>query len=161
MALLRIGQGIDIHAFDGARKLILGGVEIPSDVGLAGHSDADVVLHAVTDAILGALGEGDIGTRFPDTEERWRGASSSLFVKDVWREATQRGYILQNLDINILAQKPKISPYVSEMKGHLSALLEASPSQIAIKATTTERLGFVGREEGILATAVVLLSGRA
>ena len=160
MNQLRIGQGIDVHAFEKGRKLVLGGVEIPNEIGLAGHSDADVVLHALVDALLGATGQGDIGSRFPDSDVRWKGADSARFVLEVWGELSAIGWRIQNVDISILAQKPRISPFVLQMRERIAGQLNCSFEQVAVKATTTEKLGFVGREEGIAALAVVLLEKR-
>ncbi|WP_226375447.1 2-C-methyl-D-erythritol 4-phosphate cytidylyltransferase [Effusibacillus dendaii] len=154
---MRIGTGFDVHRFAEGRPLVIGGVTIPFEKGLLGHSDADVLLHAVKDALLGAIAEGDIGQHFPDTDERFRGANSVDLLKHVWQMVKERGYRLGNLDCTIMAQRPKLRPYIEEMKAVLAKELEAELSQINVKATTTERLGFVGREEGIAAEAVVLL----
>lgn len=154
---LRIGQGIDVHAFSAGRKLFLGGLEIPHDKGLAGHSDADVLLHAITDALLGALGWGDLGTWFPDTDERYRNADSKKLLLEVWNKAHAEGWQLVNCDSTVLAETPKLSPHIEKMRLSVAKLFQVSPEQVSIKATTNERLGFVGREEGILATSVVLL----
>ncbi len=153
----RVGQGIDIHQFAQARKLILAGVEIPHTLGLAGHSDADVVLHAVIDAMLGATGRPDIGTYFPDSDEKWRGCSSMKLLQIVWSEIAADNWQIVNLDITVLAQLPKIAPYIGKMKESIGLALGIGIERCAIKATTTERLGFVGREEGILASCVLLL----
>lgn len=153
----RIGIGYDVHQMVEGRKLWLGGVEIPYERGLLGHSDADVLLHAVADAILGALGEGDIGTFFPDTDDTYKGIESIKILEHVWKLARKRGFQLGNLDCVILAQKPKILPYIPSMKETIAMALDSEVSSIAIKATTTEKLGFVGREEGMAAQAVVLL----
>ena len=154
---IRIGQGIDVHPFEDGRPLIIGGVTIPAQRGLAGHSDADVLLHAITDAVLGALGWGDIGQLFPNTDERFRGKDSRYFVREVWARASGEGWQLINCDCTILAEVPKIMPHAEKMRAVISGLFGVSEQQVSIKATTTERLGFVGREEGIVATAVVLL----
>lgn len=154
---MRIGIGFDVHQWAAGRKCIIGGVEIPYTKGLLGHSDADVLYHAVADAVLGALGEGDIGRHFPDTDPRFEGADSGLLLAHVWALARERGYRLGNMDATILAQAPKMAPYLPQMRANLARLLEAGQSQINIKATTTESLGFVGRGEGIAAQAVVLL----
>ncbi len=163
MDSLRIGQGIDVHCFaDGpqavGRKLVLGGVEIPNAVGLWGHSDADVVLHAVTDAVLGALAWGDIGKWFPDTDSQYLNADSKMLLETVWQKASAESWKLVNLDITVLAQKPRIAPHIEAMQSSIAEVFSALVTQIGIKATTTERLGFVGREEGIVASAVVLLA---
>ncbi len=154
---LRVGQGFDVHAFAAGRKLILGGVEIPFERGLVGHSDADVLLHALTDGFLGALGWDDIGEWFPDTDPRWAGASSEIFLKAVWDKAQAEGWRLVNCDCSILAERPKLRQYIPQMRQRIADLLGVAVSRISIKATTTEHLGFIGREEGILSSAVVLL----
>ncbi|MBX6394779.1 MAG: 2-C-methyl-D-erythritol 2,4-cyclodiphosphate synthase [Alicyclobacillaceae bacterium] len=158
---MRIGIGIDVHPFrDVPGDVRLAGVPIPHDKTLVGHSDADVVLHAVMDALLGAIGEGDIGTHFPDTDPAYRGADSAVLCRRVWEMVKGRGYRLGNLDVAILAERPRIGPHVPEMRRTLAELLEAGPDCINIKATTTEKLGFIGREEGLAAQAVVLLLPR-
>ena len=154
---LRIGQGIDVHQFAEGRRCILGGVEIPHAKGLLGHSDADVLTHALMDAILGAVGGRDIGTLFPDTDPAFKDADSVELLKRVWIVASQDGWSLVNADISLLAEAPRIKSHVPTMRQHLSDALNCAPSQIAIKATTMEKMGFVGREEGIMASAVVLL----
>jgi len=156
--MFRIGHGIDVHALQIGRKLILAGVNIEYEKGLLGHSDADVVSHAIIDAILGAIAKGDIGHWFPDTDPQYKGADSMVLLKEVWQEALNLGYSLGNLDITILAQKPKLAPYIDEMKNNLITVFQAKLDQINIKATTTEKLGFTGREEGIMATAIILLT---
>ncbi len=155
--MIRIGTGYDSHRFQAGRPLWLAGVEIPSSQGLAGHSDADVVLHAVTDALLGALGEGDIGEHFPDTDPQWANAASGQFVSHAVGLARQAGLVVGNCDVTILAEAPKLSPHKDAMKAKLAELLEVSPARVAIKAKTNEGMGFVGREEGIVAMAAVLL----
>ncbi|MCX7572275.1 2-C-methyl-D-erythritol 2,4-cyclodiphosphate synthase [Tumebacillus sp. DT12] len=155
--MIRVGLGYDVHQLVENRPLILGGVLIPHDKGLLGHSDADVLLHAVKDALLGAIAEGDIGRHFPDTDDRFKGADSVKLLTHVWSMVKERGYKLGNLDCVIMAQKPKLAPYIDEMRGVLARELNAELGQINVKATTTEKLGFVGREEGIAAQAVVLL----
>jgi 2-C-methyl-D-erythritol 2,4-cyclodiphosphate synthase len=157
MIPFRIGIGYDVHQLVEGRKLMIGGVEIPYERGLLGHSDADVLLHAIADAILGALGLGDIGRHFPDTDDRYKGISSVTLLQEVWKLARTNGYRLGNLDCVLLAQKPKIAPYIEAMKTTIADVLDAQVTQINIKATTTEKLGFVGREEGMAAEAVVLL----
>lgn len=154
---LRIGHGIDVHRFAPERKLILGGVEIPHTVGLLGHSDADVVLHAVADAVLGALAWGDIGKWFPDTDEAYRGADSKQLLAQVWKAVSAERWALVNVDIAVLAERPKLAPHVERMRENIGGLMGSDSSRVSIKATTTELLGFVGREEGILASATVLL----
>lgn len=155
--MFRIGQGFDVHQLVEGRPLIIGGVRIPYEKGLLGHSDADVLLHAVADACLGAIGAGDIGKHFPDTDERYKDADSALLLKQVWELVKQQGYELVNLDCTIIAQKPKMAPHIEQMKENIAKLLEGEPSQVNVKATTTEKLGFTGRGEGIAAQAVVLL----
>jgi 2-C-methyl-D-erythritol 2,4-cyclodiphosphate synthase len=155
--MFRIGQGFDVHQLTENRPLIIGGVTIPYEKGLMGHSDADVLLHTVTDACLGAIGEGDIGKHFPDTDPNFKDADSSELLQKVWGLAKSRGYELVNADCTIIAQKPKMAPHIEQMKNRISQLLETTPDCINVKATTTEKLGFPGREEGIAAQAVVLL----
>lgn len=155
--MIRIGQGYDVHQLVEERKLIIGGIEIPYEKGLIGHSDADVLLHAVTDAIIGAVARRDIGHFFPDTDMAFKDADSVELLLKVWQEVKAEGYRLSNLDCTIIAEKPKMAPYVEAMKERIALLLDASPSQVNVKATTTEKLGFTGREEGIASLAVVLL----
>ncbi len=154
---LRIGHGIDIHPFKEGRKCILGGVQIESTRGLDGHSDADALVHALIDALLGATGQRDIGSQFPDTEQEFKDADSCILLQRVWTNLAQSGWSLVNADMTVLAEAPKLQPHIAKMKNKLSKLLECNPDRIAIKATTTEKMGFVGRGEGILASAVVLL----
>ncbi len=154
----RTGFGFDVHAFAEGRKLIIGGIEIPFDKGLEGHSDADVLLHAICDAMLGALALGDIGIHFPNTDERWKDADSTLLLKHVNELINSKGYELGNLDCVLAMEKPKISPYVEQIRNRISEMLNADVEQISIKATTTEKLGFVGRTEGVVAFATVLLT---
>jgi 2-C-methyl-D-erythritol 2,4-cyclodiphosphate synthase len=153
----RIGHGVDIHRLVSGRKLILGGVEIPWDKGLLGHSDADVVCHALSNALLGAIGEGDIGRHFPDSDPRYKGASSIEILGVVMELVKKRGFRVSNADLTILAEKPKLGPYREEMQKRLAAVLEVEPTAINIKATTGEKMGFIGREEGMMAEAVALL----
>jgi 2-C-methyl-D-erythritol 2,4-cyclodiphosphate synthase len=155
--MMRIGQGFDVHAFCEGRPLIIGGVTIPYEKGLLGHSDADVLLHAITDALLGAAGEGDIGKHFPDTDPAYKGADSKRLLLDSWKLVEKKGYRLGNIDCTIIAQKPKMLPYIEEMKSVISGIFEVDADQVNVKATTTEKLGFPGREEGIAAQAVVLI----
>jgi 2-C-methyl-D-erythritol 2,4-cyclodiphosphate synthase len=157
---IRIGNGFDVHALVEGRPLILGGVDIPHHRGLAGHSDADVLLHAIADAILGALALGDIGKHFPDTDPRWRGADSRALLRHVFALAFDAGWEIGNVDATVIAQAPKIAPYVAAMRAHLAADLRCDEQRISVKATTTEHLGFTGREEGIAAQASVLLALR-
>jgi len=154
---IRVGQGFDVHRFATDRPLWLGGVLIPFELGLEGHSDADVVLHAAMDALLGAAGLPDIGVFFPNTDPQFKGISSIELLKRVCAEVRKEGFLLGNLDITVLAEAPKVGPHVAEMKNTISAAIDCDISQIAIKATTMERLGFVGRREGIAAMAVALL----
>ncbi|WP_088840907.1 2-C-methyl-D-erythritol 2,4-cyclodiphosphate synthase [Listeria sp. ILCC797] len=155
--MIRIGQGYDVHQLVAGRKLIIGGIEIPYEKGLLGHSDADVLLHTVTDAIIGAVARRDIGHFFPDTDMAYKDADSAELLLKVWQEVKAEGYKLSNLDCTIIAEKPKMAPYVDAMKIRVAELLDASPSDVNVKATTTEKLGFTGRGEGIASLAVVLL----
>jgi len=155
--MLRIGQGIDAHRFAKGRKLMLGGVEIPFEKGLDGHSDADVLLHAIADSLLGAMGKGDIGRHFPDTDTQYKGISSVLLLEAVGEIMAKNGVTLQNIDATIIAQRPKVMPYVQKMTECIAKALNVTPQHINIKATTTEKLGFTGREEGIMAMAVALV----
>ncbi|WP_332649214.1 2-C-methyl-D-erythritol 2,4-cyclodiphosphate synthase [Lysinibacillus sp. 54212] len=155
--MFRVGQGYDVHAFAEGRKLILGGIEIPHDRGLLGHSDADVLLHTITDAALGAIGEGDIGRHFPDTDPEWKDADSAKLLSYIWKIVEDKGYVLGNVDATIIAQRPKMAPYIEPIKNRIAELLNADPSQVNVKATTTEKLGFTGREEGIASLATILL----
>ncbi len=155
--MFRIGQGFDVHQLVEGRPLIIGGVHIPHEKGLLGHSDADVLLHAVADACLGAIGAGDIGRHFPDDDLRYKDADSTELLAHVWTLVRKEGYALVNADCTIIAQKPKMAPYIEEMKAVIARLLEAERTQVNVKATTTEKLGFTGRGEGIAAQAVVLL----
>ncbi len=157
MIQMRIGNGFDVHAFAAGRRLVLGGVDIPFDRGLAGHSDADVLLHAVADAIIGALALGDIGVHFPDTDPRWQGADSRMLLRHVMGLASERGYAIGNVDATVVAEVPRLRPHVDAMRANIAADLGCDPSAVSVKATTTERLGFTGREEGIAALASVLL----
>jgi len=154
---IRIGSGFDVHALVAGRRLVLGGVVIPHERGLEGHSDADVLLHAVSDAILGALGLGDIGAHFPDSDARWKDADSRVLLRHVASLATAHGYRVGNLDVTLIAQAPKVAPYVAAMRANVAADLGCDPGRVSVKATTTERLGFTGRGEGIAAMASVLL----
>lgn len=152
---IRVGQGVDIHPFSAGSVVTLCGIAIPHSQGLKGHSDADAAMHALTDAILGAIGEGDIGVHFPPSDPQWKGAASKIFLARAMTLLEEKGGCLANADITILAEVPKIAPHVSEMKAFLSPLLRLDPGRIAIKATTTERLGAIGRKEGIMAFATV------
>ena len=155
--MIRIGNGFDVHALVAGRPLILGGVTISHDRGLEGHSDADVLLHAVADAILGALALGDLGAHFPDTDPRWKGADSRALLRHVVGLAADRGYRVGNVDATVIAQAPRLAPHVPAMRANLAADLRCAVDDVSVKATTTERLGFTGREEGIAAQAVVLV----
>ncbi|ARJ38824.1 2-C-methyl-D-erythritol 2,4-cyclodiphosphate synthase [Sporosarcina sp. P21c] len=155
--MFRIGQGFDVHAFEEGRPLIIGGITIPHTKGLIGHSDADVLLHTVTDAALGAIGKVDIGTHFPDTDDAFKDADSAVLLEKVWAMVKEEGYRLGNIDCTIIAQRPKMAPYIGDIRERVAELLEADLSQVNVKATTTERLGFPGREEGIAAMATILL----
>ena len=154
---MRIGTGFDVHAFADGRALVIGVVTIAHPRGLAGHSDADVLLHAVADALLGALALGDIGMHFPDTDPRFRGADSRVLLRHVASLVAGRGYAVGNLDATVIAQAPRLAPHVPAMRANIAADLRCAVDQVSVKATTTERLGFTGREEGIAAEAVVLL----
>lgn len=154
---MRIGTGYDVHAFEQGRKLIIGGVEIPHERGLAGHSDADVLLHAITDAMLGALALGDIGKLYPDSSADFKDIDSRILLRDAFALIKSKGYVIGNLDAVIVAQRPKMAPYIDAMRENVAGDLETETGRISIKATTTERLGFEGREEGISSQAVVLL----
>jgi 2-C-methyl-D-erythritol 2,4-cyclodiphosphate synthase len=155
--MFRIGQGFDVHQLTEDRPLIIGGITIPYEKGLLGHSDADVLLHTIADACLGAIGEGDIGRHFPDTDPNFKDADSAKLMEDVWKLVSDKGYELVNADCTIIAQMPKMAPYIQQMKERIAELLTASPEQINVKATTTEKLGFTGRGEGIASQVVVLL----
>lgn len=159
--MFRIGQGFDVHQLVEGRPLIIGGIEIPYEKGLLGHSDADVLLHTIADACLGAIGEGDIGKHFPDTDEAFKDADSAKLLQHVWAIVKQKGYELVNADCTIMAQQPKMAPHIKEMQGRIAQLLETSEDTINVKATTTEKLGFTGRGEGIASLAVVLLQKRS
>lgn len=153
----RTGIGFDVHAFSENRKLILGGVEIPYEKGLSGHSDADVLLHAISDALLGSLALGDIGQHFPDNDPKFKDVDSSVLLSEVYNLVKKNGYSLSNADATIMLQSPKVSFYIQRMREKIALILQADIEQISIKATTTERLGFTGREEGVAAMATVLV----
>ncbi|PLR65807.1 MULTISPECIES: 2-C-methyl-D-erythritol 2,4-cyclodiphosphate synthase [Bacillaceae] len=155
--MLRIGQGFDVHQLTEGRPLIIGGIEIPYEKGLLGHSDADVLLHTVADACLGAIAAGDIGKHFPDTDPEFKDADSAKLLQHVWQLVKDKGYALGNIDCTIIAQKPKMAPYIDQMRERIADLLEADISQVNVKATTTEQLGFAGRGEGIASQATVLI----
>ena len=155
--MFRIGTGFDVHAFEPGNKIYLCGVEIPFDRGLAGHSDADVALHALTDAILGALALGDIGLHFPDTDEKWKKAKSIIFLNWSIKKAKERNLRLSNIDLTIICEKPKINSFREQLIANLSKICVLEKDRINVKATTTERLGFTGREEGIASICSILL----
>lgn len=154
---MRIGHGYDVHRLVEGRALILGGVRIPFEKGLDGHSDADVLTHAVMDALLGAAAMGDIGKLFPDTDDRYLGADSIALLREVDRRLTEAGYRLGNLDVTVIAQRPKLAPYINQMRQNLAAVLHTELQNVSVKATTEEHLGFTGSGEGIAAHAVCLL----
>jgi 2-C-methyl-D-erythritol 2,4-cyclodiphosphate synthase len=156
---IRVGQGFDVHAWVADRPLRLGGVDIPYDLGLLGHSDADVLLHAIIDALLGAAGLGDIGRHFPDSDAQYKGIDSRELLKRVFVEISKRSWQVVNLDATVICQKPKLAPYIPAMESCVAEILHAPLSAVNIKATTTENLGFTGRGEGAAAQAVVLISG--
>ncbi len=154
---MRIGQGYDVHKLVEGRDCIICGVKIPYEKGLLGHSDADVALHALSDALLGAAALGDIGKHFPDTDERYKGADSRILLREVVKKISEKGYAVENADVTIVAQRPKMSPYIEQMRKNIAEDLGVDIDAVNVKATTTEKLGFEGRGEGISATAVVLL----
>jgi 2-C-methyl-D-erythritol 2,4-cyclodiphosphate synthase len=154
----RVGIGYDVHPLVEGRKLFLGGIELAHDKGLEGHSDADVLIHALADAILGAIGEGDIGHHFPNTDERWRGVSSLVFLEQIRVILEKRGAVLENVDASLIAEEPKIGPHLTEMKAKIGAALGIPVDRVGLKATTNEKLGFAGRGEGIAAMAVACVS---
>ncbi len=156
--MMRIGSGFDVHAFTSGDSIIIGGVTIPHSHALLAHSDGDVLIHALCDALLGALALGDIGVHFPPSDARWKNADSTDLLKHCMQLITERGYQLGNADITIICELPKMNPHISAMRNRLAELMHVSVEQISIKATTTEQLGFTGRKEGIAAQAVVLLS---
>jgi 2-C-methyl-D-erythritol 2,4-cyclodiphosphate synthase len=157
---MRIGHGYDVHRLVEGRKLILGGVDIPYAKGLLGHSDADVLLHAISDAILGAIAEGDIGKHFPDTDQSYKGADSLKLLGHVMKLAGDKGYRLGNVDATIVAQRPKLAPHILQMRENIATVLCADIDRVNVKATTTEELGFAGRGEGIAAYAVALMENK-
>ncbi len=157
MTQFRIGNGYDVHRLVAGRKLILGGVKIPHGKGLDGHSDADALCHAICDALLGAVGAGDIGHFFPDTDPQWKDVSSLLLLEKVGKVVKEQGYKVSNTDATLIAQAPKLAPYIDKMKQNIAKALAIGPGQVNVKATTTEKLGFPGLEEGIAADAVALV----
>ena len=154
----RIGQGFDVHAFASGRKLILGGIEIPYELGLAGHSDADVLVHALCDALLGAAGLGDIGQHFPDNDASFAGIDSMKLLTDVVSKLQAQGWSIGNADMTVIAEAPKLAPYIPNMRQRIAVVLGIAVEQVNVKATTTEQLGFTGRREGIAAQAVALIN---
>lgn len=154
---IRIGHGFDVHKFGGDKPLMLGGVEVPFDMGLIAHSDGDVILHAISDAILGALALGDIGKHFPDTDSEFEGADSRVLLRHCYNLVQQKGFVLGNLDVTVIAQVPKMLPHIQAIREVLSLDLKTAIDNINVKATTTEKLGFTGRKEGIAVEAVVLM----
>ncbi len=157
---MRIGQGFDVHALVEGRRLIIGGVDIPFSKGLLGHSDADVLLHAITDALIGAAALGDIGQHFPDSDDRYAGADSRVLLRETWKIVHDHGYQIVNVDATVIAQAPRLSPFVAQMRNNIAADLSLLVDEVNIKAKTTERLGFTGRGEGIAAEAVCLIRKR-
>ncbi|MGP4042250.1 2-C-methyl-D-erythritol 2,4-cyclodiphosphate synthase [Gracilibacillus sp. D59] len=155
--MFRIGQGFDVHQLVEGRPCIIGGIDISYEYGLLGHSDADVLLHTIADACLGAIGEGDIGKHFPDTDPAFKDADSQKLLQEVWKLVEDKGYKLGNVDCTVIAQAPKLAPYIAPIRQNIARLLQCDQEQINVKATTTEKLGFTGRKEGIAAQAVVLL----
>lgn len=156
--MIRIGQGLDVHAFEDGDFVTLAGVKIPHTRGLKAHSDGDVILHALSDALLGALALGDIGQHFPDTDPEFKGADSRVLLRHVYTLIQDRGYELQNADITVACERPKLAPYNLKMRQNIADDLDVELTQVSVKATTTEKLGFTGRQEGIFASAVVLLA---
>ena len=154
---MRVGQGYDVHKLVNGRKLIIGGVDIPNDLGLLGHSDADVLLHAVSDALLGAAALGDIGKHFPDTDERYRGADSMVLLKNVAELVKSKGYGIVNVDATVIAQAPKLAPHIESMRKNIASALGIEIDMVNVKATTEEKLGFTGAREGIAAQAICLI----
>lgn len=158
--MMRIGHGYDVHKLVEGRKCIIGGVDIPSELGLLGHSDADVLLHAISDAVLGAAAMGDIGHLFPDTDDRWKGADSLKLLEEVVRQVNERGYKIINIDSTILAQVPKMAPYILDMRKNIAKACNVDVDLVSVKATTEEGLGFTGAKQGIAAHAVCLIENK-
>ena len=156
--MLRIGHGYDVHAFADNRKCILGGVEVPCEKGLLGHSDADVLLHAISDSLLGAAALGDIGKHFPDTDPRYKGADSLILLENVCNLVKSKGYTVNNIDATVIAQMPKLAPFIDEMRSNIAKALGVDVDAVSVKATTEEKLGFTGRKEGISAHCVCLIA---
>lgn len=161
LQIVRIGQGYDVHRLIEGRKLVLGGVCVPFELGLDGHSDADVLVHSIMDALLGSICEGDIGQLFPDTDEKFKGADSLKLLEIVGRKVFEKGFEISNIDATIICQRPKLAPLLGYMRENIASVLRISVQDVNIKATTTERLGFEGREEGISSMAVCLVKERA
>lgn len=159
--MIRIGHGFDVHKFGGEGPVIIGGVSVPYEQGLVAHSDGDVALHALCDALLGSIAAGDIGRHFPDTDDEWKGADSRALLKDVYRRVKEQGYQIGNVDVTIMAQAPKMAPHIDAMCQAIAEDLETDIGNVNVKATTTERLGFTGRKEGIASEAVVLITKSA
>ncbi len=157
---MRIGFGYDVHRLVEGRPLVLGGVRVPHERGLDGHSDADVLLHAIADALLGAAALGDLGAHFPDTDERWRDADSRMLLGEVGRKVEEAGYHIVNIDATVALQRPRLRPYIDTMRHNIAEVLDLDPGPVSVKATTTERLGFVGTEAGATASAVCLINQR-
>ncbi|MRD48184.1 2-C-methyl-D-erythritol 2,4-cyclodiphosphate synthase [Caenimonas koreensis] len=158
MTAMRIGEGWDVHALVPGRKLVIGGVHVPFERGLLGHSDADVLLHAITDALLGAAGLGDIGRHFPDTDERFKGADSVVLLVEAARRVREQGWQVNNIDSTVIAQAPKLAPFIEQMRNRIAAALDLPPAQVNVKAKTAEKLGPVGQGLAIEARAIVLLT---
>jgi 2-C-methyl-D-erythritol 2,4-cyclodiphosphate synthase len=154
---IRIGYGYDVHQFQDGRKLILGGVEIPHNKGLLGHSDADVLLHAITDALLGALALGDIGSHFPDTDSAFKNIDSRKLLRESYALVRDRGYQLGNIDATVIAEQPKLRPYIDDIRKSIAKQMGCSEADVSVKATTSEKMGFAGREEGVIAQATILI----
>ncbi len=157
---MRIGHGYDVHAFGTGDHVMLGGVRIEHDRGLLAHSDGDVLIHAICDALLGAIGEGDIGHHFPDSDERWRGADSRTFLREIVELVHERDYAVANIDATVITESPKLAPYLGDIRAVLASDLRVAAGQVNVKATTSEGLGFIGRGEGVAALAVVLILGQ-
>lgn len=155
--MIRIGHGFDVHAFGEPRPLIIGGVEVPYHTGFIAHSDGDVALHALTDALLGAVALGDIGKLFPDTDSQFKNIDSRILLREAFRQVREKGYVIGNVDVTIIAQAPKMRPYIDAMRALIAQDLQCDIDQVNVKATTTEKLGFTGRNEGIATEAVALL----
>jgi len=154
---IRIGYGYDVHPFSANRKLLLGGVQIPHEKGLLGHSDADVLLHAINDALLGSLALGDIGTHFPDTDMKWKDVDSAKLLKASLEMVLERGYRVGNLDATVVAEAPRLKPFIPQIQQNIAHILDIDPTRVSIKATTSEKMGFVGRKEGMAAMATILV----